>query len=51
MPKMCGETEVRLIYLDEAGVSNKAQEPWLVVGGVIVDADRQLVAWKESLLR
>lgn len=40
---------MRLIYLDEAGVSNKAQEPWLVVGGVIVDADRQLVALERKL--
>src|ERR1700722_7908440 len=35
---------VRLVYLDEAGVSNPAQEPVLVVAGVIVNPDRQ---WKE----
>ncbi|MEH2484997.1 DUF3800 domain-containing protein [Bradyrhizobium sp. AZCC 2230] len=35
---------MRLVYLDEAGVSNPAQEPVLVVAGVIVDPDRQ---WKE----
>jgi uncharacterized protein DUF3800 len=32
---------VRLIYLDEAGISNPAQEPLLVVAGVAVNADRQ----------
>jgi Protein of unknown function (DUF3800) len=35
---------VRLVYLDEAGVSNPAHEPILVVAGVIVNPDRQ---WKE----
>lgn len=35
---------MRLVYLDEAGVSNPAQEPVLVVAGVIVNPDRQ---WKE----
>jgi Protein of unknown function (DUF3800) len=35
---------VRLVYLDEAGVSNPKQEPVLVVAGVIVNPDRQ---WKE----
>jgi hypothetical protein len=33
---------VRLLYLDEAGISNRLQEPYLVVAGVLVDADRQL---------
>jgi hypothetical protein len=32
---------VRLIYVDEAGISNLTQEPFLVVAGVVVDADRQ----------
>jgi hypothetical protein len=32
---------VRLIYVDEAGISNIAQEPFLVVAGVLVDADKQ----------
>jgi hypothetical protein len=35
---------MRLVYLDEAGISNPAQEPYLVVAGVLVDADRK---WKE----
>jgi len=39
-----GNKIVRLIYLDEAGISNPAHEPFLVVAGVIVDADRK---WKE----
>jgi hypothetical protein len=33
---------VRLIYVDEAGISNRRQEPWMVVAAVIVDADRKL---------
>lgn len=32
---------MRLAYLDEAGVSNRRQEPYLVVAGVIVDPDSQ----------
>jgi hypothetical protein len=32
----------RFVYLDESGVSNKKQEPWLVVAGVIVHGDHQL---------
>lgn len=32
----------RFIYVDEAGISDPAKEPFLVVSGVIVDADRQL---------
>lgn len=32
---------VRLAYLDEAGVSNAAHEPHVVVAGPIVDADKQ----------
>ncbi|RED31805.1 uncharacterized protein DUF3800 [Rhodopseudomonas thermotolerans] len=31
---------MRLVYLDEAGISNEAQEPFLVVAGVIIDPDR-----------
>ena len=32
---------MRLIYVDEAGISSITQEPFLVVAGVIVDADKQ----------
>lgn len=34
---------MRLVYLDEAGVSSPAHEPFLVVAGVIIDADQD---WK-----
>jgi len=40
---------VRLVYVDEAGISNKTQEPVLVVAAVIVDADKQLVALERHL--
>jgi hypothetical protein len=33
---------MRLVYVDEAGLSNPEHEPFLVVAGVIVNADRQL---------
>jgi hypothetical protein len=32
---------VRLIYLDDAGLSNALHEPFVVIAGVMVDADRQ----------
>jgi hypothetical protein len=32
---------MHLVYLDEAGISNELQEPYLVVAGVIVDADKK----------
>jgi hypothetical protein len=32
---------VRLVYLDEAGISNPQHEPILVVAGVVVDGDKQ----------
>jgi hypothetical protein len=31
---------VRIVYLDEAGISNPAQEPFLVVAGIILNADQ-----------
>jgi hypothetical protein len=34
---------VRLVYLDESGISDTATEPFIVVAGVIVNADEQ---WK-----
>jgi hypothetical protein len=42
--RLCGDRIVRLVYIDEPGISNPAHEPFLVVAGVIVDADRKLVA-------
>src|SRR5712692_5642963 len=35
---------MQLVYLDEAGISNAAQEPFLVVAGVIVNPDRR---WRD----
>jgi hypothetical protein len=42
-----GDRIVRLVYMDEAGIS--VNEPWTVVSGIIVDADRQLVAIERRL--
>ena len=39
---LMGSNFGRFVYLDEAGVSNQRQEPWLVVGGLLVHADTQL---------
>jgi hypothetical protein len=39
-----GDRIVRLVYMDEAGLSNPKHEPVLAVAGVIVDADRKLIA-------
>jgi hypothetical protein len=38
-----GDRIVRLVYLDEAGISNIKEEPFLVVAGVIIHSDNQ---WK-----
>ncbi len=40
---------MRLIYLDEAGISNPRQEPYLVVAGVIVHGDNQWKALEKGL--
>lgn len=40
---------MRLVYLDEAGISSKSQEPFLVVGGVIVHGDHQLGKLEKEL--
>lgn len=45
---------VRLIYIDEAGVSNPSQEPYLVVSGVILNGDQdwhQIDRHVKSLVR
>ncbi len=42
---------MRLAYIDEAGISHKSQEPFLVVAGVIIHADRDLVAIERHLDR
>jgi hypothetical protein len=36
-----GDKIVRLVYLDEAGISNPRDEPFLVIVGIAVNADRQ----------
>src|SRR6267378_1487647 len=47
--ELIGDKLVRLTFLDEAGVSNKVQEPWLVVAGVLVHGDVQLGKLVEEL--
>ena len=42
---------MRLIYCDEAGISNPEQEPFLVVAGLIVHADHLLTAIERHLDR
>jgi hypothetical protein len=42
---------VRLVYIDEAGISNPAQEPFLVVAGHIVHADHTLNGVENQLER
>jgi len=44
-----GDRVVRLVYMDEAGISNVQHEPWLVVAGVVVDADKQLMALERRI--
>ncbi|MGZ5790576.1 MAG: DUF3800 domain-containing protein, partial [Burkholderiaceae bacterium] len=33
---------MRLVYVDEAGIGSKTQEPYTVVAGVLIDADKKL---------
>ena len=46
-----GSAVVRLAYMDEAGISNPQQEPYLVVAGVIIHADKNLVEIERYLDR
>jgi Protein of unknown function (DUF3800) len=39
-----GDKIVRIVHLDEAGISNRQQEPILVVAGVIIEPDRN---WRD----
>lgn len=48
---LCGDRLLRLVYVDEAGISDNGQEPFLVVGAVIVDADKQLIGIERYLDR
>lgn len=40
---LSGSKIVRLVYMDEAGISNPAHEPFVVVSGIIVNADKNLI--------
>jgi hypothetical protein len=42
---------VRLVYMDEAGISKATQEPFVVVAGAIIDADRVLNGVENQLER
>ena len=42
--RLAGERLVRFVYIDEAGISNKNDEPWIVEAGVIVNPDIHLKA-------
>ena len=44
-----GTRIVRLVYLDEAGLSKPGEEPFLVVAGAIVHADHKLTAIERHL--
>lgn len=46
---LAGVELARFVYLDESGISNPEQEPWLVVGGVIVHGDHQLDSLYDAL--
>lgn len=46
---MKGTALCALCYVDEAGISNPAHEPFVVVSAVIVDADKKLVALERHL--
>ncbi len=44
-----GARLVRLTYFDDAGLFNKKQEPFIVIGGCIVNADCQLDALERAI--
>ena len=46
---LSGDKVMRLVFMDEAGISNPEQEPFVTVSGVIVDADRLLIAIERHL--
>lgn len=49
--ELSGAKLVRLTYFDDAGLFNQKQEPFIVIGGCMVDADRQLVALEEEIAK
>lgn len=44
-----GYSLTRFAYLDETGISNPKHEPYLIVSGVIVNADQHITALERSL--
>jgi hypothetical protein len=44
-----GERIVRLVYVDEAGIGKPQEEPFLIVGAVIVHADKSLIEVERHL--
>jgi hypothetical protein len=40
---LAGDCIVKMVFLDAAGLSNPAQEPVIVIAGIIIDADKE---WK-----
>ena len=46
-----GSALTRFVYIDETGISNPDHEPFLVVAGVIVNADQHVAALERSLER
>ena len=42
---------MRLVYMDEAGISKATQEPFVVVAGAVIDADRVLNGVESQLER
>lgn len=46
-----GHRLMRLTYFDDAGLFNAQQEPFIVIGGVIVHADAQLIPLEEHIDR
>jgi hypothetical protein len=40
---------MRLTYFDDCGLFNAKQEPYIVVAGILVDADKQLIGVEERI--
>lgn len=49
--KLSGNRIVRLVYVDEAGISNPKHEPFVVVAGAVIHADNTLRAVERYLDR
>ena len=41
--ELSGDRLVKMVYVDEAGISNPKHEPYVIVSGVIVDADKKML--------